>query len=84
MDSFNSFTLRDNLNLTMPEFEMAVSLIDGLDLTRREVSPKQAERDRSRKLTDGVYIYRGRKKNDFCFCMIGLRHHSSCFPVRSK
>ncbi|CAM9126272.1 unnamed protein product, partial [Laminaria digitata] len=37
MDSFNSFTLRDNLNLTMAEFEMAVSLIDGLDLTRREV-----------------------------------------------
>ena len=42
MDSFNSFTLRDNLSLTMAEFEMAVSLIDGLDLTRREVSPKQS------------------------------------------
>ena len=38
MDSFNSFTLRDSLNLTMAEFEVAVSLIDGLDLTRREVS----------------------------------------------
>lgn len=63
MDSFNSFTLRDNLNLTMPEFEMAVSLIDGLDLTRREVSPKQSATG----FVGRLLGYRDVGGNLFCF-----------------
>lgn len=39
VDIFHSFSLRGNISyLTTAELEMALSLIDGLDLTRREVS----------------------------------------------
>lgn len=34
---FHSFSLRGNLSLTSAELEMALSLVDGLEVTRREV-----------------------------------------------
>lgn len=37
VDLFHSFSLRGDINLTTTELEMALSLVDGLDLTRREV-----------------------------------------------
>ena len=40
MDLFHSFSLRGNLTLTTAELEMALSLVDGLEVTRREVRNK--------------------------------------------
>ncbi|CAM9155421.1 unnamed protein product [Scytosiphon promiscuus] len=37
VDMFHSFSLRGNLTLTTAELEMALSLVDGLEVTRREV-----------------------------------------------
>ncbi|CBN78026.1 hypothetical protein Esi_0082_0041 [Ectocarpus siliculosus] len=37
VDMFRSFSLRGHLSLTTAELEMALSLVDGLELTRREV-----------------------------------------------
>lgn len=42
VDLFHSFSLRGNLSLTTAELEMALSLVDGLEVTRREVSAKLA------------------------------------------
>ena len=38
VDLFHSFSLRGNLSLTTAELEMALSLVDGLEVTRREVN----------------------------------------------
>lgn len=40
VDLFHSFSLRGNLSLTTVELEMALSLVDGLEVTRREVSTR--------------------------------------------
>lgn len=39
VDIFHAFSLRGNLTLTTAELEMALCLVDGLEVTRREVRP---------------------------------------------
>lgn len=41
VDLFHSFSLRGNLSLTTAELEMALSLVDGLEVTRREVNKRK-------------------------------------------